>query len=155
MHNAGKNFTATEFKQLASFMLIKVKKVLVKAHNSVGLVERYHALLRRAYKILKAELKNEHINKEVILQITVKAVNDSAGPDEIVLTLLVFGLYPRMTEINALSPTIVKRAEAIRAATKEVRRLHAKRQVNDALAMRNSLNTMATVDLPLQSDVCV
>jgi hypothetical protein len=136
-------------------MSIKVKEVLVKAHNSVGLVERYHAPLRRAYKILKAELKDEHINKEIILQMAVKAVNDSAGPDRIVLILLVFGLYPRMTEINAPSPIIVKRAEAIRAATKEVRRLHAKRQVNNALVMRNGLNTIVTVDLPLQSDVCV
>jgi hypothetical protein len=149
VHNAGKNFTATEFKQLASSMLIEVKEVPVKAHNSVGLVERYHVLLRRVYEILKAELKDEHIDKEMILQMAVKAVNDSAGPDGIVLILLVFGLYPRMTEIDAPSPIIVKRAEAIRAATKEVRRLHVKRQVNDALAMRNGPNTMATVDLPL------
>jgi hypothetical protein len=136
-------------------MLIKVKKVFVKAYNSVGLVERYHTLLRRVYEILKAKLKDKHINKEMILQIAVKAVNDSAGPDKIVLILLVFDSYLRITEIDALSLTIVKRAEAIRAATKEVRWLHAKQQVNNALAMRNSLNTIATVDLPLQSDVCV
>jgi hypothetical protein len=69
--------------------------------------------------------------------------------------LLVFGLYPRITEIDALLPTIVKRAEAIRAATKEVRWLYTKQQVNNALVMRNSLNTIATVDLLLQSDVRV
>jgi hypothetical protein len=79
----------------------------------------------------------------------VKAVNDLARPDGIVLTLLVFGLYLRMTKIDASSPTIVKRAEAIRAATKEVRRLHTKRQVSNALAIRNGLNTMAIVDLLL------
>jgi hypothetical protein len=67
VHNAGKNFTATEFKQLASSMSIEVKEIPVKAYNSVGLVERYHALLRRVYKILKAELKDEHINKKMIL----------------------------------------------------------------------------------------
>jgi hypothetical protein len=155
VHDAGKNFTATEFKQLASSMLIEVKEVSVKAYNSVGLIERYHALLRRAYEILKAELKDEHIDKEMILQMAVKAVNNSAGPDGIVLTLLVFGSYPRMTEMDPPSPTIARRAEAIRAATKEVRRLYAKRQVNDALAMRNGPNTMAAVDLPLQSDVRV
>jgi di/tripeptidase len=121
VHDARKNFTATEFKQLASLMLIKVKEVLVKAHNSVGLVEQYHALLRHAYEIMKKELKNEHINKEMILQMAVKAVNNSAGPDKIVPTLLVFGLYPRMTEIDPPLPTIAKRAEAIRATTKEVR----------------------------------
>jgi hypothetical protein len=136
-------------------MLIKVKEVPVKAHNSVGLIERYHAPLRRANKILKEELKDKHIDKEMVLQMTVKAVNDSAGPDRIVPTLLVFGSYPRITEIDAPSPTIVKRAEAIRAATKEVRRLYAKRQVSDALAIHNSPNTIATVDLPLQSDVRV
>jgi hypothetical protein len=49
----------------------------------------------------------------MILQIAVKAVNNSAEPDEIVLTLLVFGSYPRITEIDLLSLTITKRAEAI------------------------------------------
>jgi hypothetical protein len=155
VYDAGKNFTATEFKQLISSMSIKVKEVPVEAHNSVGLVERYHALLRRVYKILKAELKNKHIDKEMILQMAVKAVNNSARPDGIVLTLLVFGLYSRITKINPPSLTIARRAEAIQAVTKEVRQLYAKRQVSDALAIRNGLNTMATVDLPLQSDVCV
>jgi plasmid replication initiation protein len=113
VYNAKKNFTATEFKQLASSMSIEVKKVLIKAYNSVGLVERYHTLLRCIYKILKAELKDEHINKEMILQMAVKAVNDLARSDGIVLTLLVFGSYLRITEIDPLSPTIAKRAEAI------------------------------------------
>jgi hypothetical protein len=113
VYNAGKNFTVTEFKQLVSFMLIKVKEVLVKAYNSVGLVEQYYALLRRAYEILKAELKNKHINKEMILQMAVKAVNDLARPDKIVLTLLVFSLYLRITEIDLPSLTIARRAEVI------------------------------------------
>jgi hypothetical protein len=126
VYNAGKNFTAIEFKQLVSSMLIKVKEVLVKAYNSVRLVERYHTLLCCVYEILKAELKNEHINKKMILQIAVKAVNDSARSDRIVLILLVFGLYLRITEIDASSPIIVKRAEAICAVTKEVRRLYTK-----------------------------
>jgi hypothetical protein len=155
MHDAGKNFTSTEFKQLASSMSIKVKEVPVEAHNSVGKVERYHAPLRRAYEILREELKNENIDREMILQMAVKAVNDSAGPDGIVPTLLVFGAYPRMTEMDPPSPSVVKRAEAIRAATKEVRRLYAERQVNDALAMRNGPNTTTTLSLPLQSDIRV
>jgi hypothetical protein len=130
-------------------MLIKVKKVPVKAYNSIGLIKRYHALLRQAYKILKKELKDKHINKKIILQMAVKAINNSAKPDRIVPTLLVFSLYLRITEIDLPSPTIAKRAKAIRAATKEVRRLHAKQQVNNALAIRNSPNTITTIDLPL------
>ena len=85
----------------------------------------------------------------------IKAVNDSAGPDGLVPTLLVFGAYPRMTNDSPLSPFIVQRAEAIRKAIKEVWRLYATRQVNDALGIRNSPNTLTTLNLPLQSKVRV
>jgi hypothetical protein len=67
VYNAGKNFTVIEFKQLAFSMLIKVKEVPVKAYNSVELIKQYHTLLRRAYEILKEELKDKHINKKMIL----------------------------------------------------------------------------------------
>ena len=79
----------------------------------------------------------------------VKAINDLAGPDGIVLILLVFGAYPRLTEMDPPSPLVTKRAEAICAATKEVRRLYAERRVKDALAMRNGLDTKNTLDLLL------
>jgi hypothetical protein len=136
-------------------MLIKVKKVPVKAHNSVKQVKQYYTLLCCAYKILKTKLKNKHINKEIILQMAIKAVNDLAGPNKIVLTLLVFGLYLRIIKIDVLLPIIVKRAKAIYAATKKVRRLYTKRQVNNALAIHNSLNTIAIINLLLQSDVYI
>jgi hypothetical protein len=86
---------------------------------------------------------------------TVKVINDSAGPDSIVPTLLVFSAYPQLTEIDPPSSLVIKRAEAIYTATKEVRRLYAKRRVKDALVIRNGLNTKNTLDLPLQSDVRV
>jgi hypothetical protein len=107
------------------------------------------------YKIIQDELEDEHINKEIMLQIAVKAINNSAGPDGIVPTLLVFGAYPRLTKIDPSSSLVNKRAEAIRAATKEVRRLYTKRRVKDALAMRNSPDTKNTLNLLLQSDIRV
>jgi hypothetical protein len=64
VHDAGKNFTSTEFRQLARAMAVEVKEVPVEAHNSIGLVERYHAPLRRSYEIIRDELKDEHIDKE-------------------------------------------------------------------------------------------
>jgi hypothetical protein len=129
--------------------------VLIKAHNSVGQVKRYYTPLRHAYEIIQDELENEHINKEIMLQMAVKAINNSAGPDGIVPTLLIFGAYPRLTKIDPPSPSVTKRAEAICAATKEVRRLYAERQVKDALAIRNGPNTKNTLDLPLQLNVRV
>jgi hypothetical protein len=50
----------------------------------------------------------------------VKAINNLAGPDGIIPTLLVFRVYPRITKIDALSLSVTKRAKVIRAATKEV-----------------------------------
>jgi hypothetical protein len=75
-------------------MAIEVKEVLVESHNSVGLVERYHTPLHYAYKILKDELNNEQINKDIILQMAVKAVNDLVGLNGLIPTLLVFRAYP-------------------------------------------------------------
>jgi hypothetical protein len=46
-----------------------------------------------------------------------------------------------MTRDSLLSPSITERAEAIYKAIKEVWRLYAERQVNDALAIRNGPNT--------------
>jgi hypothetical protein len=84
-----------------------------------------------------------------------KAVNDTAGPDGLVPTLLVFGAYPRLSEDDAPSPTISQRTATLKKAMDEVRKLRAKRQVNDALNHRNGPNTMRLKDLPLKSDVLV
>jgi hypothetical protein len=53
--------------------------------------------LRRVYEIIRDEFQ-DGINAETALQIAVKAVNDSAGLDGIMLILFVFGAYPRIIE---------------------------------------------------------
>ena len=47
--------------------------------------------LYRVYEIISSELKGT--SKELTLQMAVKAVNNSASPDRLVLILLVFGAY--------------------------------------------------------------
>jgi hypothetical protein len=102
-------------------MAIKIKEVLVKAHNSVGQVKWYYTLLWRVYEIIQDKLKDKQINKEIMLQMTVKAINNLVRPDGIVFTLLVFGAYLWLTEIDPPSPLVIKRAEAICIVTKKVR----------------------------------
>ncbi len=85
----------------------------------------------------------------------VKAVNDTAGPQGLVPILLVFGAYPRPTESSPPSPSITVRANAIRKAMTEVRKLKAARQVAEGLSMRNGPNIIDTIQLPLQSEVKV
>ena len=47
--------------------------------------------LHHIYKIISLKLKGT--NKELILQMAIKAVNNSTGLDRLVPTLLVFGAY--------------------------------------------------------------
>ena len=47
--------------------------------------------LYRIYKIISSELKT--VSKELTLQIAIKAVNNSAGPDRLIPILLVFSAY--------------------------------------------------------------
>jgi hypothetical protein len=63
----------------------------------------------------------------------IKAVNDTAGPDGLVSTLLVFSTYPRMTTTDTSSLMVTKHGKAITKAIKQIAELHAKRQVTDAL----------------------
>jgi hypothetical protein len=50
----------------------------------------------------------------------IKAINNTAGLDGIVLTLLVFRAYPQITDMDPPLLSIIQRAQAICAATKEI-----------------------------------
>jgi len=99
--------------------------VPVKAHNSVGIVECYYSPLRRIYYIIIIKLPD--INKDMALQMAFKAINDSAGPNGLIPTLLVFGAYLCIVESNAPNPTVIKRAAAFKKAMEEVKKLRAER----------------------------
>ena len=63
---------------------------------------------------------DKQINKEISLQIAVKAINNLAKLDKIIPTLLIFRAYLQITKIDTLLPLIIKRAKVIRVAIKEV-----------------------------------
>jgi len=119
----------------------------------VGIVERYYGLIRRAYTIITAKIPG--ISKDIALQMAFKAINDTARPNRLVLTLLVYSAYPQITEYDPLLVSIAQRALAVKKAIAKVQKLRAKRQVNDALNMRNGPNTTRTHNLPLNSNVLV
>jgi hypothetical protein len=54
------------------------------------------------------------------LQMTFKAINDFIGPNGLVLTLLVYSAYLKMTKNDPLSLTILQRAIAIKKAMAKV-----------------------------------
>jgi hypothetical protein len=54
--DASKNFISKEFVSNANSIAIKVKEVLVKAYNSIRKVKRYYATIRRAFKVILADI---------------------------------------------------------------------------------------------------
>jgi uncharacterized protein YggT (Ycf19 family) len=70
----------------------------------VGIVERYYKLIRRAYTIITIKILD--ISKDIALQIAFKAINDIIKLDSLVLILLVYSAYPRITEHDPLSPLV-------------------------------------------------
>ncbi|KAM4061308.1 cwf18 domain containing protein [Hirsutella rhossiliensis] len=128
-HDAGTNFASMEFRQEAKLMGIKCSQVPVETHWSIG------------------KLKD--------ITPSDAPINDTAGPDGIVPTLLVFGAYPRLTAESPPSASTLKRSAAMQKAMKTLRQLSAERQVKDALRTRNGPSTADVLSLPLQSEVRV
>jgi hypothetical protein len=136
-------------------MTITTKAVAVKAHWSVGLIEHTYRILQRAYCIIAHELHGSETTKDIILQIAVKAVNDTAGPDGLVPTLLVFGTYPRMAELDPPAPTTTQLAAEVCKAMTEVSCMQACIQVQNTLNQRSGPLISAIHDLLLNSDILV
>ena len=67
------------------------------------------------------ECKN--IQKELALQMAIKAVNDTASPNRLVPTLLVYGAYPRMGKLDLPAPSVMDRAAAIWKAMAKIVKL--------------------------------
>ena len=151
--DANKQFVAQEFRHYADNMKIMMKNVPVETHHSIDQIERYHEPFRRIYLIIVSEIPG--IDPELNLQMTLKAINDSIGSHGLILTLLIFGAYSRMTELNATSPTINQRAIAMKKIMNEMRKLNVNRQINDVLNTRNGLSTIHLHDLLLNSSVLV
>jgi len=70
----------------------------------VGIVKRYYKLIRKAYSIIIAKILS--ISKDIALQMAFKAINDIVGPNRLVLTLLVYSAYLRITAYNPLLPLV-------------------------------------------------
>jgi uncharacterized protein (UPF0333 family) len=89
------------------------------------------------------------------LQMAFKAINDIIRPNRLVLILLVYSAYPRITKYNLLLLLVAQRALAIKKAIAKVQKLRAKRQVNNAFNARNGPNITIIYELALNFKVLV
>jgi hypothetical protein len=95
------------------------------------------------------------VSKQFVLQIAIKAVNNTAGPNGLVLTLLVFSTYLQIIITNTSSFTVTKHNKAIIKAIKQIAELHAKRQVTDALKQQNRPNISNILNVLISKNVLV
>ncbi len=123
-------------------------------HWSIDVVKRYHAELRRAYQMIFENLEST-ISKEIMLQMIVKAINDTTDSDELMLILLVFEAYSRIHVMNSSTSSITQRIMTIEKAMIDIRKFRAERQIVDALNIRNDSIVISIHDLFLNSDVLI
>jgi predicted transcriptional regulator len=94
-------------------------------------VKRYYIPLCQAFEIIIKELL--YVSKQFVLQIIIKAINNTAGLNSLVSTLLMFGTYLQIATTNTSFLTVTEHGKAIIKAIKQITELHAKKQVTDAL----------------------
>jgi hypothetical protein len=136
----------------ARILAIEVEEVPIEAYKSIGKIERYYGPLKRAFEVIIADLGISLVS-EYVLQMAVKAVNDTAGHDGFVPIFLIFGIYFRFLLSSLSLPLLTVRANAVRKAMAEVRKLKARRQVTDALFQRNGPSVAEIKQLLLQNEI--
>lgn len=127
----GTQFVSEEFVSLCQHSGIRLKPSGVESHNALGSGERYHSFLRQLYNRIHDSFPTmDHHHK---LQTAVKAANDTAGPNGLVPTLLVFGVLPRLPISVKELPDQRSRFAAQAVAKDEMVKLSALARINKAL----------------------
>ncbi len=109
------------------------KETPTQSHNSLGLCERYHSIIRRVYNKVKEDLLS--LDKETSLFLAVHEVNNITGPDGLMPLILVYGAVPRtpLTNSTSLPPRQRARLERMRTARQEMETRTVQRRIRLAL----------------------
>ena len=127
----GSNFVAKHFLDCCTAEDIQVLQAPIESPSTITHVERYHAPLRAAYTKIRDALPKEESDADC-LQLAVKSVNDTLGPEGLCPTLLVYGTIPRPPR-RTPAETQIRRAEVVSKAMGEVRKEFARRKIAFAL----------------------
>ncbi|PVH71510.1 hypothetical protein DL98DRAFT_386205, partial [Cadophora sp. DSE1049] len=92
------NFNFKEFRSVFKFTSSTSKLVFVKVYYFISKIKKYYCPFYCTYKIVIE--KHFKLNNKNLLQIAVKAVNNITSPSKLILILLVFGAYLRITELD-------------------------------------------------------
>ena len=85
----------------------------------------------------------------------VKAINNTAGLNRLVLTLLVFSAFPWMSELDPPALLIIQHTAAVKKVINEIKELCAKMQVQKVLNYWNGPLITVIYDLLINSKVLI
>jgi len=91
--------------------------------------------------------------RNIVFQTVFKAVNDMAGPDGLVPTFFVFGVYLRVIIDSLLSPLSQQYAKIIQKAMIKLRKIIAKCKVAETFRIRNNPDTVEAQLLTIGSEI--
>jgi Reverse transcriptase (RNA-dependent DNA polymerase) len=134
--DAGSVFTSGRWRDLTSAAGIDIQISGIESHNSLGIGERYHAPLRQVYDKILADFPGT--DAVVALQLAVKTMNDSLGPEGLVPSYLVFGTLPRFPGLPSPHRPQAARLQAMYSARQEYDSIVARIRVQRALKSRTA-----------------
>jgi hypothetical protein len=114
---------------------IEVLEAPIESPATITHTERYHGPLRIAYSRIRQELSNSATSDAEVLLFAVKAVNDTAGPEGLTPTLLVFGSMPRSAR-KVPTAKQIERAKAMERARDDIAKEYVERRLNFGLRYR-------------------
>lgn len=134
MLDKSKEFQSSEFCSLLNTANVQRKDAGVESHSSLGETERYHPYLRHVSE--NVCIQHPEMSDKVTLQLASKACNDTAGPQDIVPTLLVFGVLPRMPLHPKELPDQRDRMSAVHSARSHMAKLTARTRMSTAVNLQ-------------------
>jgi hypothetical protein len=125
----GRNFKAAFIQTACAMNGIEFQSIPTEAPWRMGVFERAHVPLKLAYNNLKAELPE--LDRELLLSMAVKCVNDAVGPSGVSPTYAVFGSGARHFPVlsKQYAATHAERVHAMETARKQIEKHHAKASV--------------------------
>lgn len=124
--NQGSNFVSRKFLDSADAEDIVSFQAPIESPSTMSHVELYHGPFRTAYLKIRAEMPRAETDADS-LQMAVKALNDSIGPEGLCPTLLVYGTNTRPAQ-RCSTESKPQRARAMKIAMDAVPTEQAKRK---------------------------
>jgi hypothetical protein len=142
--DAGTVFTSDELRELHESNGIALQVSEIESHNSIGLGVIILSPLRRVYNKILTEYP--HLHRTMLLELAIKATNDTLGIGGISPSMLVFGCIPRFPIVSSHIPEQTERMKALQIGMMEMNAAVAADRIREALRSQ----TPAATDMILQ-----